>query len=191
MSTVRKTSTVRPSTGDPSGVVPDGRISAVYADSLTRVAETVCGRRPGLTRRLLVNTFAAAESDLTPPPASVLAHLASAPRNVFDRVGRWLDDDDPRRRAVAVAAKHEPRKNRRPKLFADIDDLVFSHLKLKAPAHPENPHAALHQLHRDRVRPGSKMFPRVLSILVGLRRPHQANFVRLAEKIVQQAFTLA
>ncbi|HEY5656644.1 MAG TPA: biotin carboxylase N-terminal domain-containing protein, partial [Myxococcota bacterium] len=48
--------------------------------------------------------LAAAESDLTPPPASVLAHLASAPRNVFDRVGRWLDDDDPRRRAVAVAA---------------------------------------------------------------------------------------
>jgi acetyl/propionyl-CoA carboxylase alpha subunit/acetyl-CoA carboxylase carboxyltransferase component len=48
--------------------------------------------------------LAAAESDLKPPPASVLAHLASAPRNVFDRVGHWLDDDDPRRRAVAVAA---------------------------------------------------------------------------------------
>ncbi|MFH0965049.1 MAG: M56 family metallopeptidase [Planctomycetota bacterium] len=34
--------------------------SAAYADSLTRVAET----RAGLTRRLLVNTFAAAESNL-------------------------------------------------------------------------------------------------------------------------------
>jgi acetyl/propionyl-CoA carboxylase alpha subunit/acetyl-CoA carboxylase carboxyltransferase component len=48
--------------------------------------------------------LAAAESELTPPPADVLAHLASAPRSVFDRVGRWLIDADPRRRAVAVAA---------------------------------------------------------------------------------------
>jgi acetyl/propionyl-CoA carboxylase alpha subunit/acetyl-CoA carboxylase carboxyltransferase component len=48
--------------------------------------------------------LAAAESELTPPPASVIAHLASAPRSVFDRVGRWLEDDDSRRRAVAVAA---------------------------------------------------------------------------------------
>ncbi|MDH5566184.1 MAG: ATP-grasp domain-containing protein [Myxococcales bacterium] len=47
--------------------------------------------------------LAAAESELTPPPAAVLAHLASAPRNVFDRVGRWLEDADARRRAVAVA----------------------------------------------------------------------------------------
>ena len=48
--------------------------------------------------------LAAVESEVTPPPSSVLAHLASAPRNIFDRVGQWLDDPDPRRRAVAVAA---------------------------------------------------------------------------------------
>jgi beta-lactamase regulating signal transducer with metallopeptidase domain len=37
----------------------DGHAAAAYADSLTRVAEMKCG----LTRRLLVNTFAAAESN--------------------------------------------------------------------------------------------------------------------------------
>ena len=38
------------------------------------------------------------------PPEEVLSHLASAPAPVFDRVGRWLEDSDPRRRATAVAA---------------------------------------------------------------------------------------
>jgi acetyl/propionyl-CoA carboxylase alpha subunit/acetyl-CoA carboxylase carboxyltransferase component len=48
--------------------------------------------------------LSAAESDVEEPPASVLVHLASAPRPVFDRVGRWIEDADPRRRAVALAA---------------------------------------------------------------------------------------
>jgi acetyl/propionyl-CoA carboxylase alpha subunit/acetyl-CoA carboxylase carboxyltransferase component len=48
--------------------------------------------------------LAAAEVAPTPPPADVLLHLAASPRSVFDRVGRWLVDTDPRRRAVAVAA---------------------------------------------------------------------------------------
>src|SRR6185295_12897839 len=48
--------------------------------------------------------LAAAEAVLTHPPESVLAHLAGSPRAVFDRVGRWLSDSDPRRRAIAVAA---------------------------------------------------------------------------------------
>jgi acetyl/propionyl-CoA carboxylase alpha subunit/acetyl-CoA carboxylase carboxyltransferase component len=48
--------------------------------------------------------LAAAESAVREPPAAVLTHLASAPRAVFDRVGRWLDEEDPRRRAVALAA---------------------------------------------------------------------------------------
>ena len=39
----------------------DDRTAAAYADSLTRVAEMKCG----ITRRLLVNTFAAAESNFT------------------------------------------------------------------------------------------------------------------------------
>jgi acetyl-CoA carboxylase carboxyltransferase component/pyruvate/2-oxoglutarate dehydrogenase complex dihydrolipoamide acyltransferase (E2) component len=51
--------------------------------------------------------LAAAEAAVTHPPESVLAHLAGSPRAVFDRVGRWLSDRDPRRRAVAVAAHVE------------------------------------------------------------------------------------
>jgi acetyl/propionyl-CoA carboxylase alpha subunit/acetyl-CoA carboxylase carboxyltransferase component len=48
--------------------------------------------------------LAGAESEVTLPPMDVLTHLVNAPLGVFHRVGRWLDDDDPRRRAVAVAA---------------------------------------------------------------------------------------
>ncbi len=48
--------------------------------------------------------LSAAEADVEEPPAEVLAHLASAPRPVFDRVGRWIEDADPRRCAVALAA---------------------------------------------------------------------------------------
>ncbi|MEE8509407.1 MAG: biotin/lipoyl-containing protein, partial [Myxococcota bacterium] len=47
--------------------------------------------------------LAAAESAPTQPSAEVLIHLAASPRSVFDRVGRWLVDDDPRRRAIAIA----------------------------------------------------------------------------------------
>ena len=48
--------------------------------------------------------LSASESEVEEPPASVLAHLACAPRPIFDRVGRWLEDTDPRRRAIALAA---------------------------------------------------------------------------------------
>ena len=47
--------------------------------------------------------LAAVESQPTAPPEDVLRHVADAPRGVFDRVGRWLADSDPRR-AIALAA---------------------------------------------------------------------------------------
>jgi acetyl/propionyl-CoA carboxylase alpha subunit/acetyl-CoA carboxylase carboxyltransferase component len=56
------------------------------------------------TSKQLESWLAEAESEPRPPPAEVLLHLADAPRPVFDRVGRWLGDDDPRRRAIALAA---------------------------------------------------------------------------------------
>ena len=56
------------------------------------------------TTKEVESWLAAAEAVLTHPPESVLAHLAGSPRAVFDRVGRWLSDPDPRRRAIAVAA---------------------------------------------------------------------------------------
>ena len=56
------------------------------------------------TSKEVESWLAAAEASLTHPPDSVLAHLANAPRAVFRRVGRWLEDEDPRKRAIAVAA---------------------------------------------------------------------------------------
>jgi len=48
--------------------------------------------------------LATAESRPSQPPDEVLAHLADAPRPIFDRIGRWLAAPDPRRRAIAAAA---------------------------------------------------------------------------------------
>jgi len=48
--------------------------------------------------------LALAETRPTAPPEEVLLHLADAPRTVFDRVGHWIADPDPRRRAIALAA---------------------------------------------------------------------------------------
>ncbi len=56
------------------------------------------------THRELRLWLDAAERDPTPPPESVLLHLSDAPRSVFDRVGLWLGDPDPHRRAIALAA---------------------------------------------------------------------------------------
>jgi acetyl/propionyl-CoA carboxylase alpha subunit/acetyl-CoA carboxylase carboxyltransferase component/predicted transcriptional regulator len=45
-----------------------------------------------------------AETQPTAPPEEVLQHLADAPRAIFERVGSWLAEDDPRRRRIALAA---------------------------------------------------------------------------------------
>ncbi len=45
-----------------------------------------------------------AETTQGVPPHDVLLDLAAAPRRVFDRVGGWLDDPDPRRRGIACFA---------------------------------------------------------------------------------------
>ncbi|HEY8121952.1 MAG TPA: carboxyl transferase domain-containing protein [Myxococcota bacterium] len=47
----------------------------------------------------------AAEAEPTAPPADVLLDLAGVQRAVFDRVGAWIADADPRRRAIALAAQ--------------------------------------------------------------------------------------
>ncbi len=56
------------------------------------------------TSKQLEAWLATAESDLREPPADVLLHLVDAPRSVFNRVGGWLSDEHPGRRALAVAA---------------------------------------------------------------------------------------
>lgn len=64
---------------------------------------SVARRAERITRRLEA-WFAALEDVPEPPSALALRELVAAPRAVFDRVGRWLDDPDPRRRAIAQAA---------------------------------------------------------------------------------------
>ena len=47
----------------------------------------------------------AAASEPTAPPELVLRDLSDARRVVFDRVGGWISHEDPRRRAIALAAQ--------------------------------------------------------------------------------------
>ncbi len=47
----------------------------------------------------------AAEAEPTAPPQEVLRDLAGAQRAVFERVGGWIADPDPRRRAIALAVQ--------------------------------------------------------------------------------------
>jgi acetyl/propionyl-CoA carboxylase alpha subunit/acetyl-CoA carboxylase carboxyltransferase component len=83
-----------------SDAVADAAVEAIYViferPRIERLAER--------TSKQLESWLAAAEIEALPPPEEVLLHLADAPRSVFDRVGRWLSDPDPRRRAIAVVA---------------------------------------------------------------------------------------
>jgi acetyl/propionyl-CoA carboxylase alpha subunit/acetyl-CoA carboxylase carboxyltransferase component len=56
------------------------------------------------TSQQLQRWLESAETQPTAPPEEVLQHLADAPRGIFERVGAWLAEDDPRRRRIALAA---------------------------------------------------------------------------------------
>jgi acetyl/propionyl-CoA carboxylase alpha subunit/acetyl-CoA carboxylase carboxyltransferase component len=56
------------------------------------------------TSKELDSWLAAAEEVPQSPPESVLRHLADGPPQVFERVRRWMRDDDPRRVAIACTA---------------------------------------------------------------------------------------
>ncbi len=86
-----------------------GLVSHVVADAATLARYQIFERAEieRLAERTTKDVKAwldAAESEPTAPPEPVLFHLADAPRSVFDRVGRWLADPDPRRRAIGLAA---------------------------------------------------------------------------------------
>ncbi|MDJ0785553.1 MAG: carboxyl transferase domain-containing protein [Myxococcota bacterium] len=53
--------------------------------------------------KALASWLEAAEAEPTAPPDLVLRELADAPAPVFERVGRWLADPDPRRRSIALS----------------------------------------------------------------------------------------
>jgi acetyl/propionyl-CoA carboxylase alpha subunit/acetyl-CoA carboxylase carboxyltransferase component len=86
-----------------------GLVSDTVADSAADASYLIF-ERPRLERLAertsseLEQWLATAEARPSRPPEEVLAHLADAPRPIFDRIGRWLADPDPRRRAIAAAA---------------------------------------------------------------------------------------
>jgi acetyl/propionyl-CoA carboxylase alpha subunit/acetyl-CoA carboxylase carboxyltransferase component len=56
------------------------------------------------TSKQLQSWLDVAEAQPTAPPEEVLQHLADAPRAIFERVGSWIAEADPRRRRIALAA---------------------------------------------------------------------------------------
>ncbi|MCP4908573.1 MAG: ATP-grasp domain-containing protein [bacterium] len=88
---------MRPQVTDP---VADAALEASY----------VIFQQPGIEERAKRSSstveewLAAAEVDLVAPPSGVLLEIASSPRLVFERVGRWIGGEDPNRRAIALAA---------------------------------------------------------------------------------------
>ncbi len=83
-----------------SNAVADAAIEARYVifegPEIERQAER--------TTKQVTQWLETAESHPRTPPDAVLCQLADAPRGVFERVGHWLADPDPRRRAIALAA---------------------------------------------------------------------------------------
>jgi acetyl/propionyl-CoA carboxylase alpha subunit/acetyl-CoA carboxylase carboxyltransferase component len=84
-----------------SHAVADAALEAAYAIFEAPEVDAAAER----TTKEVEAWLGAAESSPTPPPPSVLLHLAEAPPRTFARVRRWLDDPDPRRRALAVVAQ--------------------------------------------------------------------------------------
>jgi len=87
-----------------------GLLSNSVADAAIE-ARYVIFERPDIERlaerssRQVQAYLDAAEAEPTAPPADVLLDLAGVQRAVFDRVGGWIADADPRRRAIALAAQ--------------------------------------------------------------------------------------
>ncbi|MDH3684977.1 MAG: ATP-grasp domain-containing protein, partial [Myxococcales bacterium] len=86
------------------GLVPDVVADAALEAGYVIFERPVVEREAERTSKQLEAWLSAAESEPTAPPEAVLGHLVVAPRPVFDRVGDWLADSDPRRRSIALAA---------------------------------------------------------------------------------------
>ncbi|MCL4685644.1 biotin/lipoyl-binding protein [Myxococcota bacterium] len=86
------------------GLVSDAVADAALEASYVIFERPAIEREAERTSKRLEAWLAAAASEPTAAPEEVLCHLVEAPRPVFDRVGRWIADPDPRRRAIALAA---------------------------------------------------------------------------------------
>ena len=85
------------------------QVTDIIADAALEAAYVVF-QQPGIEERAkrssstVEDWLAAAEVDLVAPPAGVLLEVASSPRLVFERVGRWIAGSDSNRSAIALAA---------------------------------------------------------------------------------------
>jgi len=85
------------------------QVTDTVADAALESAYVVF-QQPGIEERAKRSSstveewLSAAEMDLVAPPAGVLLEVASSPRLVFERVGRWIGGSDDNRRAIALAA---------------------------------------------------------------------------------------
>jgi len=86
------------------GQLPDALADRAIEASYTIFEGPELERQAEQTTQEVETWLAGAESVPSQPPRAVLVHLANAPYNVFDRVGRWLSDSNPLRRSIAVAA---------------------------------------------------------------------------------------
>ena len=87
-----------------------GLVSDAVADAALDARYEVFGR-PVIDAQLeqvgqdLETWFAAAESSGDSPPDAAIRDIADAPRPVFDRLARWVNELDPRRRMLALEAE--------------------------------------------------------------------------------------
>jgi acetyl/propionyl-CoA carboxylase alpha subunit/acetyl-CoA carboxylase carboxyltransferase component len=85
------------------------QVTDTVADAALESAYVVF-QQPGIEERAKRSSttveqwLAAAEVDPVAPPAGVLLEVASSPRLVFERVGRWIAGPDANRQAIALAA---------------------------------------------------------------------------------------
>ena len=86
------------------GLVTDALADAAIAARAVIYEGPALERRAELAAQRIAPWLSAAATDPLPPPHDVLLDLAATPRHIFDRVGRWLFEPDPRRREIALSA---------------------------------------------------------------------------------------
>ncbi|MBW2423258.1 MAG: ATP-grasp domain-containing protein [Deltaproteobacteria bacterium] len=85
------------------------QVTDAVADAALEAAYVIF-QQPGIEERARRSSssvdewLSAAEMDLVAPPGDVLLEVASSPRLVFERVGRWIGGEESNRRAIALAA---------------------------------------------------------------------------------------
>jgi acetyl/propionyl-CoA carboxylase alpha subunit/acetyl-CoA carboxylase carboxyltransferase component len=85
-------------------LVPDALADAAIEASYVLLEEPALERQFERIVKRVEDWLETAPAPPTDPPQEILRHLADAPRPVFERVRRWINDADPRRRAIALAA---------------------------------------------------------------------------------------